>query len=1280
MVRLTTIIFSLFIFLISFQAQAKNPPPGTGTSDIPANILIMLDNSGSMSARLYNSVQVYYPLDVATDSSGNVYVLEYYNNRIKVFNSSGAYLRSFGGYGTSCSRWKYARQFTIYNDVIYLADTYGHKIKSFGLTGKCKDIGSTGFSYPHAIAVNNNYVFVGHSNSTFSVMDHRLNQRTNQSFSNYINYSWGMSFNKAGNKLAVASYYKNQVVEFSVSGDWMTYVQKSSSSYSSSNGYFRRPMDTGYDTSGNIYALDLYGNRIQKFNSSFVYQSKVGSYSTSSGFRYPYGMHIDSNDNIYVTDFYNYAVRKYNTSLTETATYGGGSGTRLDAAKKVIKKIVSNTDLTAGANFGLMEWGSGYSGRTKIRVKISDTGAKQIYTNVDGVYASGGTDLRYAMNLARNYFTSGQVSNWNKSCSQNFLIVISDGYWSGHNSVLSIADNIKNAYNIKTFAVGFALGGANNNYKTLAQKGGTTSPLYASNETELLAKLTDAIKQAISGRLTFTTPAVMSDVSKGNFIYQATFEYEKNKQWKGNIKKYKLNSNGSFGSVQWDASDKLNKKTASSRKIWTTGISSTGLNNFTTTNRDELKPLLFPSQSPTDTEVDNLINFIRGVDTYDQDGDGNKTESIHKLADIYHSDLIIVGATEASTVAGSNANFQKTDAYYRSQNNYDNFKNGNSCGSVCKYRTEVVIGGANNGILHAFKTSDGEELWGYIPPVIHGNFEKVPSNKANATNAIYGIDGSPVVKDIYIDDTPNDNTDNPRWRTILISGIGAGGHGIFALDITDINNPKHLFAIENDSSNKAVKHWDVDGLKSEFGYRGSAKIDPQYDYRKLGETWSRPRIIRIKVDGKDKWVAVFGGGYNQAVNPNYGSAVFVMDIEDQGRLLKVIDIKDKYKQSYAWTGRLFKRTGGVLIDGNTKLQAKGSGALPDMCFDSSKGETFTGEFTPNVGFTLHFYKKSASSSEDCLDYVKFDEAWPNTQNGGPPKPDFGNYTFRRYENDIINSLPADLSVITADGTDKANYDGAIVYATDLEGKLTKIDLTQKFTIDTNSSSDTYKAIKEVVPTTTLFNAESTSENGRYIYTRPEVTINNDNYLWLYFGTGNTQKLQEQSNKVKNRAFGIKDKDFPNFVKIQTDDDENKYKYKNTISRCKTAPVCPGDTDLGWYADLPDAQKLTAEPTIDKDRVYFPIYEPTSGTNACKTGKAILKAFNGKCGNTVLNVHLGTGVLSKVVKQGDNLYIGIAGEANKNISGFTSKDNIITGKSAAKDTGNEVQLEKWIENY
>ena len=66
----------------------QNPPPGTGTSDIPANILIMLDNSGSMSARLAGQ---FNPLsrDVNVDSKETSMFLEYWNNRIKKFDSSG---------------------------------------------------------------------------------------------------------------------------------------------------------------------------------------------------------------------------------------------------------------------------------------------------------------------------------------------------------------------------------------------------------------------------------------------------------------------------------------------------------------------------------------------------------------------------------------------------------------------------------------------------------------------------------------------------------------------------------------------------------------------------------------------------------------------------------------------------------------------------------------------------------------------------------------------------------------------------------------------------------------------------------------------------------------------------------------------------------------------------------------------------------------------------------------------------------------------------------------
>ena len=207
MVRYTKIILLILLAFNFSKVEAKSPPSGTGTADVPANILIMLDNSGSMSSQLQSSVQLYYPIDVNVDSQGNVYVLEYYSNTIKVFNSSGNFIRSFGGYGSSCNRWAYARQFEIDGDYIYIADTYNHRVTKLTLTGSCVWIGSdyrgsggrspggpTG-GYPHGVTVGGGYVFVsnyvGHVCSFRPGDGVRVYQYCEQPKSNYI---WGISY------------------------------------------------------------------------------------------------------------------------------------------------------------------------------------------------------------------------------------------------------------------------------------------------------------------------------------------------------------------------------------------------------------------------------------------------------------------------------------------------------------------------------------------------------------------------------------------------------------------------------------------------------------------------------------------------------------------------------------------------------------------------------------------------------------------------------------------------------------------------------------------------------------------------------------------------------------------------------------------------------------------------------------------------------------------------------------------------------------------------------
>ena len=1257
------LIYILFILLFSYQAQAKNPPPGVGTN-IPANILIMLDTSGSMSIAMYQSVPIYLPVDVAVDSSGNVYALEYSYQRIRVFDSNGKFLRDFGGYGyggRSCNRWGYARQIDIYNDQIYIADYYGKKINVVDLYGNCIKRGNTdtsGWYYPSGIAVGSNYTYVSYEDFSGKISIHNtsnlshINTYTNSS---YLRYTRGLDLNSSEDTLIASNMYtyggQPPIAQFSVSGSNLTYSKSiGTSSWSRGNGTFTYTYDAVFDGNDNIYATDYYGHRVQKFNSSGTYQAQYGSYpswGSTDPFKGPQGLGVDSSNNIYIADYGQNAVRKLDSSLNLTTTFGAGGANRLDVAKKVIKKIVSDSALTSGANFGLMEWGSS----SQVTVNVDNNGAKNIINRLNQIPYRGGTNLVGAMNLARNHFAQGKVANWNLDCSQNYLIVISDGYWGSNSSVLGIAKQLNKSLNVKTFAVGWALGTSNSNYTTLATAGGTTTPLYADDEAQLLAKLTGAIKQVISGRVTFSAPAVIPGVTWLENIYQSTFTYRAKGQWEGYLKKYAINQDGSIGAERWEAAEKLNKKKATDRNLWTIGLNTKNTNNFITTYRSELRSLLFEGNS-TDDEVDDLINFVRGIDTYDEDADNNKTESRHKLADIYHAELAHVGqvggATGNLTTHGrmgsivDRTNYTQTDSYYRSVNKWDNFRV-NSCGqSRCAYTGgyQVIYAGSNSGILHAFNDKDGDELWGYIPPNIIGKLSNIISNEANETNSIYGIDGSPVVKDIYYDDTPNNNKDDPVWKTVLLSGLGAGGHGYFALDITNPKSPKHLFAIQNDPSDQIVKHWDSNEIVHEYGY-ASGNIVDEFDYRKLGESWSTPRIIRIKINGKDRWVAVFGGGYNSGVNHNYGSAVFVMDLENEGKLLKKIDIDD--------------------FENNTLTKTyTGNGSATKYIIPFSYDNSL---------HNLRIFLNNVDATGITISgsYLTFNTA---------PKKDEKIVIKRLDKKNIVNSIPSDLTVITADGSTKAQYSGAMVYAADLEGKITKINLTDQGTL---------------YDSTTLFDAESNTVNGRYIYHAAAPAIGTDNNLWLYFGTGNKQRYEDKSPDILNRVYGIKDKDFPSFKKI------NKI---GNISQCKTAPNCPDASDLGWYVNLKNSQKLTAGVAIDSDQVHFPIYEPSASSTKCSLGLAIKGGAESECGKGNYTT-VGTGVLSEIVvtqlkgKQttcgnpcvtqvvsSNIIYMGISGEA-KSGTGFSSKDNLLWKKSTStekKTGGGKIQLEGWREIY
>ena len=92
---------------------------------------------------------------------------------------------------------------------------------------------------------------------------------------------------------------------------------------------------------------------------------------------------------------------------------------RMGQSKKVIKAIVTDSDLTTGVNYGLMSWDSYAISPTRrnrdhpANIPVSKTGATQINQDLDKLcpprsgrvnYCSGGTYLGAAMDTASAYF------------------------------------------------------------------------------------------------------------------------------------------------------------------------------------------------------------------------------------------------------------------------------------------------------------------------------------------------------------------------------------------------------------------------------------------------------------------------------------------------------------------------------------------------------------------------------------------------------------------------------------------------------------------------------------------------------------------------------------------------------------------------------------------------------------------------------------------------------------------------------------------------------------
>lgn len=164
--------------------------------------------------------------------------------------------------------------------------------------------------------------------------------------------------------------------------------------------------------------------------------------------------------------------------------------------------------------------------------------------------------------------------------------------------------------------------------------------------------------------------------------------------------------------------------------------------------------------SPSAT-ADNLgasrLSYLRGDSS--NEGTSFRQRSGKLLGDIVNSGIAFSGLP--TTTLGYETGYNSFQTTYAS-------------------RTPAVFVGANDGILHAFNASTGDELFGYIPSWMGPKLAAL-TVKSYASNHQSYVDGTPTVAEAKT----GNNGDATDWKTVLVGGTGGGGRGVFALDVTD---------------------------------------------------------------------------------------------------------------------------------------------------------------------------------------------------------------------------------------------------------------------------------------------------------------------------------------------------------------------------------------------------------------------------------------------------------------------------------------------------------------
>lgn len=523
--------------------------------------------------------------------------------------------------------------------------------------------------------------------------------------------------------------------------------------------------------------------------------------------------------------------------------------------------------------YGLARGTSSVSSTVRKNTRVSD---RLSYTGSDSVKPYGCSDADLSSsNCINEYIPEGAVYNTpvtDLQCqTNNHIVLLSDGQANNNHSEdeieallgiqcsgsggekcgLDLVRNISDSSDsiigtrVTTHTIGFAANSTANNFlnQLAVQSGGGF--YTADNSDDLVTAFQTIIKSVKDVNATFVSPGVavnqLNRLTHRNELYFALFKPSEGTLWPGNLKKYRLDGETiydvndleaidgdtgffaenaqSYWSIDVDGNDVRLGGVANNLDLVRSVYTFNGAGSIMTTGNQlhEDNSSLTTSDLGVDGEADPaglreiLLQWARGVDLKDEDGDGSTSDSRQQMGDPIHSQPVIV-------------NYSDTDS--------------------------AVFVATNHGFLHSIDPDTGEQNWAIMPKELLANLNDIYEDASSYTH-IYGLDGDLVLR------TVNDST------TYLYMGMRRGGDSYYALDVSIKSAPSLLFEISGGSEG----------------------------FEKLGQTWSRPVVSKVKIGSSTRNVLIFGGGYDEDQDSksvrsadNIGNAVYIVDA-DSGALL-----------------------------------------------------------------------------------------------------------------------------------------------------------------------------------------------------------------------------------------------------------------------------------------------------------------------------------------------------------------------------------------------------------